>query len=82
MSRFLTILASLSTLFALFSRGQAHKAKTKQQEQRADIAEARADQLQHTAQARTEIQQKHQQETQDAKARIDAGDRNHLDNNW
>lgn len=82
MNRLLIYLAIAGSFIAAIFRGNAHKAKAEQAEERADQAEAGRDNLQGINTALHELETKHQQENRDAETARQADHRNGLDNHW
>jgi len=82
MNKLLGYLLTAASFIALIFRGKSLKAKVEKYKQRADQAQAVNDTRHRIDDAQAELQQKHYQETKDAKQSIDDGNRDHLDNNW
>lgn len=79
--KLLGMLAAIGGILALFFRGNAYKAKAEAQQQRAATAEAVNDTHRRVDESRAQVGKKHRQERQQIDQEIDAGRRDHLDNN-
>jgi predicted ATPase with chaperone activity len=84
LSRALAILAAIGGALAVFFRlrSKQHQSDAAAATQRADTAEASADIHRRVNEARAEVQRQHRQEQQAIGQEVDAGKRDHLDNQW
>ena len=84
MRRLLAILAAISGFIALLFRAKSkqHQAEAKQATARTEQSEAITDIHRKTDSAVTQVKQKHREEQADAQARLDAGQRDHLSDDW
>lgn len=74
------ILGGLAAFFR--SRSKRFQAEAARERDRADQADAVNDAAHRRERDRERLGQKHRQEKQDAQEQLDAGDRDHLDNDW
>ena len=81
-NKLLGALAAIAAFVALLFRGNAYKAKARQQESRAESAEAVVDIRNQIDEASRELAKKHKQENKDADAAHDNDRRDHLNNKW
>lgn len=80
----LAALALLGVVLAAWGKHRAERAATAAAEQRtrADQAEAGASASRRAEQARTDVAQKHRDRQRDEQARLDAGQRDHFEEDW
>lgn len=76
------VMGLLAVIGALLARNSNLKANADQQRQRADAAQADAANVAHIADARAKLQAQHREQQRDSEARLAAGQRDHLNNEW
>lgn len=84
LNRALTILAAAAAFLAAFFglRSRQHQAEATRDRQRAEAAEASSATHQRIAERSREVEQRHRAEQADSQERLDAGLRDHFEDDW